>query len=408
MRKSGQIDMIRKFMAFVLILFLLTGRAAAEPVIEAESAVLINGRTGEVLWEKNPHKPMFPASTTKILTAVLLLENADPDELVVSSLAASAVRGASLYLLPGQEIRVDDLLYGLMLQSANDGAVAAAEHVAGSVQSFAAMMNSKAKQAGALNSHFTNPHGLPDEAHLTTAYDLAMITRYAMMNPYFRDIAAARRHSLPWPGDRDRIVVNRIPLMQEYDGMLGVKSGYTVEARHTFVGAAKRDGLELIAVVLRSGGKSVWSDTKALLDYGFTRFAAVRPLAGGDRFGPVDVRFGMPVSLQAVTDFEFTHTGPPPVISLQLVLASVPTAPVKRGDVLGEVQILADGRTIGQVAVVAADDVRRSLLASGWFWLFSGLFILTGLQVRKLHRRRRRKKRATEKRETNLAYRKFR
>jgi serine-type D-Ala-D-Ala carboxypeptidase (penicillin-binding protein 5/6) len=397
--------MFRKWIWIFLILILLPSAAWAEPVVEAAAAILINSRTAEVLWEKNAHAPMYPASITKVLTAVLLLENTLPDEVAVTSRTAAATRGSSLYLLPGQAITMDDLLYGLMLQSANDGAVVAAEHIAGSVDSFSAMMNIKAAQVGARHSNFTNPHGLPDEKHTTTAYDMAMITRYAMANPRFREVAFTRRYSMSWPGEADRILVNRIPLMKSYEGMLGVKSGYTAASRHTFAGAAERDGFELIVVVLGAGGNRLWQDTTALLDYGFSRYAPVRPVEEGDSFGPVTVRFGKPVMLQAVSGFEFTQREKMPEITYELELADDRVAPVRKGELLGEVVILADGRPMGRIPLAAAQDVERALLASGRFWLLSGMLTVTGLRFRKL--RRRRKKRRLQKRDSALYHRTF-
>lgn len=178
--------MAKNMIFLVLFLFLAVCSGpvqAAGPEIEAESAVLINARTGEVLWEKDAYRIMHPASTTKILTAVLLLEYAQADEVVRTSISAAKTPGSSLYLSEGQQLTVNDILHGIMLHSANDASVVAAEHLAGSVDVFAVMMNQKAKQAGALQSNFTNPHGLTDSRHLTTAHDLAMIARYAMQNP---------------------------------------------------------------------------------------------------------------------------------------------------------------------------------------------------------------------------------
>ena len=154
----------------------------------------------------------------------------------------------------------------------------AAEHVAGSVEAFAGMMNQKAAQAGAINSQFANPHGLTDKNHLTTAYDLAMIARYAMTNPAFRQIAGTVRHTMVWPDGEKRTIWNKNAMLSSYDGMLGIKAGYTLEARRTFVGAAERDGLELIAVVLQTGTNELWDETQAVLDYGFRNFTSIRPL----------------------------------------------------------------------------------------------------------------------------------
>ncbi|MBS3886231.1 MAG: D-alanyl-D-alanine carboxypeptidase [Firmicutes bacterium] len=378
----------RIFAAVLLCVFLFSASVHANPEIQAPAAILINSRTGEVLWEKNAHEIKYPASTTKILTTLLLLENAVEDEIALTSRLATTAEGASLSLAEGQEIRVEDLLYGLMHQSANDGSVVAAEHVGGSVETFAAIMNLRAKQMGARNSYFTNPHGLPDEEHVTTAYDLAMIARSAMMNPRFREIAAAKRHSIPWPDGIPRIIVNRIPLMRSYEGMLGIKSGYTVAAQQTFVGAAERDGLELIAVVLQANGAQLWADTVALLDYGFENFTAIFPVIAGEVLATVPVRFGETVSLQAANSFEITRPQETVDVALELKVEDGRPAPIQKGDILGEAVILVAGEQVGSVPLIAANDVTRAAPTTGRFWLLLLLAVLGGLRIRKLYRRR--------------------
>ncbi|MBS3901639.1 MAG: D-alanyl-D-alanine carboxypeptidase [Dethiobacter sp.] len=380
------------FAAVLLCVFLFSSSVYANPEIQAPAAILINGRTGEVLWERNAHELKYPASTTKILTSLLLLENAAEDEIAVTSRLATAAQGASLSLAEGQQIRVEDLLYGLMHQSANDGSVVAAEHVGGSVETFAAIMNLRAKQMGAKNTHFTNPHGLPDEEHLTTAYDLAMIARSAMTNLRFREIAATRHHNIPWPDGIPRTIINRIPLMRSYEGMLGIKSGYTVAAQQTFVGAAKRDGLELIVVVLQANGAQLWTDTVALLDYGFETFTAIRPVAAGDVLTTAPVRFGETVSLQAANSFEITLPQERADVALELKVDGGRPAPIQKGDILGEAVILVAGEQVGSVPLIAANDVTRATLATSRFWLLILLAVLGGLRVRKLYRRRKGRK----------------
>ncbi|MFW0860662.1 MAG: D-alanyl-D-alanine carboxypeptidase family protein [Dethiobacter sp.] len=376
------------FAAALLCVFFFSSFVHANPEIQAPAAILINGRTGEVLWEKNAHALKYPASTTKILTTLLLLENAAEDELAVTSRLATVAQGASLSLADGQQIRVEDLLHGLMHQSANDGSVVAAEHVGGNVETFAAVMNLRAKQMGARNSHFTNPHGLPDEEHVTTAYDLAMIARSAMINPRFREIAATRRHSIPWPDGSPRMIVNRIPLMRSYEGMFGIKSGYTVAAQQTFVGAAGRDGLELIVVVLQANGDQLWADTVALLDYGFENFAAIRPVTAGDVLASAPIRFGETVSLQAANGFEITRRLDKVDVALELKVDTGRPAPIQKGDILGEAVILVAGEQVGSVPLIAANDVTRATLATGRFWFLFLLAVLGGLRIRKLYRRR--------------------
>lgn len=380
------------FAAALLCIFFFSSSVHANPEIQAPAAILINGRTGEVLWEKNAHNAKYPASTTKILTALLLLENAAEDEIAVTSRLATTAQGASLSLAEGQEIRVEDLLYGLMHQSANDGSVVAAEHVGGSVEIFAAIMNLRAKQMGAKNSHFTNPHGLPAEEHVTTAYDLAMIARSAMTNPRFREIAAAKRHSIPWPDGNPRIIVNRIPLMRSYEGMLGIKSGFTVAAQQTFVGAAERHGLELIVVVLQANGAQLWADTVTLLDYGFANFTAIRPVTAGDVLVTAPVRFGETVSLQAAVTFEITRPQEAVDVALELKVDDGRPAPIQKGDILGEAVIFVAGEQVGIVPLIAANDVMRATLATGRFWVLFLLAALGGLRIRKLYRRRKGRK----------------
>ena len=376
----------------VIFLLLFTAKAWAEPEVQSTAAILINSRTGEVLWEKSAHQQMYPASITKILTTTLLLENAEPSEVAVPSILAEKTRGSSLYLRRGQKITVENLLYALMLQSANDGSVVAAEHVAGTVEAFATMMNMKAQEVGALNSNFTNPHGLPDDNHLTTAYDMAMIARYAMRDERFRALATTSRHTIAWPDSETQYLRNRIPLFSTYDGMLGVKTGYTASAGRTFVGAAERDGLELITVVLQaSSGDQIWEDTIALLDYGFTNFTSVQPVKQGDILETAAVRYGDAVNLLAADSFELTRPIGVADVSVEIMVEPV-TAPVSKGTPLGEAVILAAGEPVGTVPLLAADHAQRAALTTVRFWVLSSLGAILILRLRKSVRRYQRKK----------------
>lgn len=396
----------KKLFASLLLFFLFPPCAVwSNPDIDAAAGILINARTGEVLWEKEAHSSMHPASTTKILTTILLLEDTSADEVALTSRRAAGTPGSSLYLSENQQVAVSDLLYGMMLHSANDAAVVAAEHVAGSVEIFASMMNLKARQAGALHSHFTNPHGLTEMEHQSTAYDLAMIASYAMKNPSFREISATRQHNMPWP-DGVRSVQNKNPLLHRYQGMVGIKAGYTVEARRTFVGAAERDGLELIVVVLNAGAQSIWDDAQNLLDYGFANFVHVK-VEKGEVVGARPVRYGEPVVLQTAEDYELT--APAGLLDVKLEVDSLDKlkAPVIQGDAVGEAVVVVNGNPVGKVKLVAADSVNRTVVATGRFWFLSGMFGLSGLRVRKLIRKRRRKKRISKKRNCGSLNRKF-
>lgn len=394
----------------ILLTFLgMAGSAGATLEISATSAILINGRTGEVLWSKDEHRLLHPASTTKILTTILLLESAKPEEMVQTTRRAAATAGSSLYLEEGQLISVADLLHAIMLHSANDAATVAAEHVAGSVEAFAGMMNEKAAQVGAINSQFANPHGLTEKIHLTTAYDLAMIARYAMTNPEFRQLACTLRHTMVWSDGEKRTIWNKNAMLSSYDGMLGIKAGYTVAARRTFVGAAARDGLELIAVVLQTGTNELWDETKTVLDYGFRNFTSIRPVIKDQILGTAPVRFGEHILVKAAADYEFTRRTVAEDVTVELQLIRGIKAPVAAGDVLGEARVLENGELIGSVPVLAAAGASRAMLATPMFWLLASVAVVTGLRARKLVRRkRRRKKIIRRKKDSGYIARKFR
>ncbi|MBT9168693.1 MAG: D-alanyl-D-alanine carboxypeptidase DacA [Syntrophomonadaceae bacterium] len=188
------------------------------------------------------------------------------------------------------------------------------------------------------------------------------------------------------------MIVNRIPLMRSYEGMLGIKSGFTVAAQQTFVGAAKRDGLELIVVVLQANGAQLWADTVALLDYSFENFAAIRPVTAGDVLATAPIRFGETVSLQAADGFEITRPPDKVDVALELKVDAGRPAPIQKGDILGEAVILVAGEQVGSVPLIAANDVTRATLATGRFWFLFLLAVLGGLRVRKLYRRRKGRK----------------
>ena len=242
--------------------------AAAEPQLSAETAVLIDAVSGRVLYDKRKDAHMYPASTTKIMTALLVLETTDPDESVEVSQNAASQEGSSIYLKAGEKIGIKELLYGMMLRSGNDAAVAAAEAAGGSTEQFAAMMNERAASLGLENTHFVNPSGLQDENHYSSAYDLAMIAREALKNDVFREIAGTRTYQAEREGvDSYKYFYNKNKTVFQYEGATGVKIGYTEAAGRCLVASAKRNGTELIAVVLND--HDWFEDAYRLLDYGF-------------------------------------------------------------------------------------------------------------------------------------------
>lgn len=259
-------------LVLLLAAFSLPAAAAPPPPqVEAEAAVLLVAKTRTVLFGKKETMYMYPASTTKIMTALVALEAGSPGDRVAVSRLAAACEGTSLELRCGDIIALQDLLYGMLLVSGNDAATAIAEHIAGSVPEFAALMNAKADQVGAKNTHFSNPHGLPDPInHYTTAYDLALITAHGLQNPEFARLVCTPEHTVRFISrGKSRTVTlrNTNLLLKSYRGANGVKTGFTNDAGECLVASARRDGVQLIAVILNSEDR--WRDAEKLLDYGF-------------------------------------------------------------------------------------------------------------------------------------------
>ena len=246
--------------------------AAPPPAVGAEAAVVMVAGTKQVLYEKNAQAIMYPASTTKITTLITALEKGDLSSVVTVSPSAAAVEGSCLDLRAGDRIVLPNALYGMMLVSGNDAAEAIAAHIAGSVPAFVDMMNRKAEAIGATRTHYTNPHGLPDQVnHFTTAYDLALITDYALKNRLFAQIVSTREYKVDFLNRSSTYVTNTNTLLKTYPGATGVKTGYTNDAGECLVAAARRGGVQLIAVVLNS--ETRWDDAAHLLDYGFQQLA---------------------------------------------------------------------------------------------------------------------------------------
>jgi D-alanyl-D-alanine carboxypeptidase (penicillin-binding protein 5/6) len=241
----------------------------ADAAIAARAGVLMETRTGKILWQRNPDLSLAPASTTKILTASLVLERSKIVDQVKVPVDAVKATGGSARLRTGEGLSVEELLYGMMLGSANDATIALAIHAGGSVTRFVNLMNDRARDLNAPRSSFRNPTGLPQQGHLTTARDLGVITQAALTNPDFRRIVAARKYSwrgANWQGE----LKNSNLLLESYPGAFGVKTGQTREAGFCLVAAAGRGDRSLIAVILKSTEKSGWLDAKTLLDYGFS------------------------------------------------------------------------------------------------------------------------------------------
>ena len=242
----------------------------ALPQVTATAAIVMEVTTGKIIYQRNAWQKMFPASTTKIMTLVLALEHGGLNEIVTVSPTAFGVEGSSLYLEQNDKMPLGELLEGMILLSGNDAATAVAEHCAGNVTNFASQMNQRARQLGAKNTNFTNPHGLPDENHYTTAYDLAVITSHGFKLKKFAEIVSLQEKSYQWLHGDDKRLESENQMLKIYRGANGVKTGYTQVAGRCLVSSAKRGDVQLVAVVLDS--LLMWHDSVALLDYGFANF----------------------------------------------------------------------------------------------------------------------------------------
>ena len=262
---------------------------AGELYTSAEGMALLEVSTGRVLYQKNMHKKRAPASTTKILTAITVIENTEElDKVKKIPDAAVGVEGSSIYLECGEELSTRDLLYGLMLQSGNDCAESLAILTSGSKDQFATLMNTTAKRIGAKNSNFVTPHGLDAPDHYTTAYDLALISAYALKNPIFSEIAATKKHSAPWKGrDYNRVIINKNKLLNSFEGCDGVKTGYTKKSGRCLVSSATRDGMRVVCAVLNCG--PMFEDCARLMDASFYEFKMTEILKKGENLARLTV-----------------------------------------------------------------------------------------------------------------------
>ncbi len=277
--------------ALFLVLLLSATAFAAAPALISESAVLIDAKTGQVLYDKEMHKKQYPASITKIATVIVGLEHAELSDRIVMSEEAvfSVARDTShIALTTDEEITFENAAYAALLMSANDACNGIAEHVSGDIASFVTLMNESVASYGAKNTHFSNANGLKDENHYTTAYDMAMICRHAIENQTFRKIFGTHTYEMP-PNNKQperRYFANQHSMIADpefkYEGIIGGKAGWTTVAQYTLVTAAERDGRELIAVVMKSPrNDDKYTDTKARLGYGFSEFVEISPDSGG-------------------------------------------------------------------------------------------------------------------------------
>ena len=330
------------------------------PNMTATSAVVIEAKTGHIIYQRDAHRKMFPASTTKMMTLITALEYGNLDEIVTVSNNASGAEGSTLWLEVGEKIPLGDLLSGMMMISGNDAAIAIAEHVDGSVPKFAAHMTKRAKELGAKDTNFTNANGLPDENHYTTAYDLAILAAYGYSLDHFEEIVSTKEKIFPWVHDPAHLLRNENQMLWLYQGGNGVKTGYTDAAGRCLISASNRNGVQLIAVVLDS--VYMWNDSIALLDYGFSKVENSTLIRSNETVDNVPIISGRKHTMPVKTTDEIVM----PVFKddneaykINYDIPSFLRAPIKKGDTVGKVRVLCDGQEVAETNVVATSDVEQ-------------------------------------------------
>ena len=353
-----------------LTLFVSSASKKEAGVISARSATLYEPETNRFLYEKDADIRLPMASTTKIMTALVAIENASIEETVSVAPEAIGVEGSSAYLREGDVLTMEELLYALLLQSANDAAVAIAYHVGGSVEEFADMMNERAVSLGLVNTHFTNPHGLDDKEHYTTARDLAIIAAEALKNDTFKQISSTYKKRFQ-SEERERNYVNHNKLLNKYSGCIGVKTGFTKKSGRCLVGAAEKNGLSFITVTLNA--PCDWSDHEKLFDLGFDTLERIT-LARAEEYCYILPVLGAEKETLTVKNSEelsFITESREHNIVPHIRLSKFAVAPICEGDILGEVIFTSDGEVVGSVKLTAEEFIERKSKIGFWKGLFS-------------------------------------
>ena len=365
---------------FFAVLFSLNVNALSD--VSAKSAILINGTTGEVIFSKNVNEQLPMASTTKIMTALLLAEKNTPQKQVTVTKRMVSVEGSSMGLLPNDKVTYNDLLYGMLLASGNDAANSVAYLLGGSIEGFAKLMNSKAKEIGLLHTNFVTPSGLDDDNHYTTARDMAILARFAMQNDAFRTAASSKTAVLNYgnPPYR-RQITNHNKLLNLYDGAIGVKTGFTKKSGRCLVSAAKRNEAYLIAVTLNAPND--WQDHAAMFDYGFEKLNLITlnnqddflkiPVLSGD-FNEVFVK--LPKTTVAVSNENQED------FCVQTIAPDFLFAPINKGEKIGKMIVKYKGEIISQKDLFCEKDISVLKTSKNFFQRFFEIYTLFLKQIR--------------------------
>jgi len=361
-----------KRLAWILIGVLAFNLAVVTPVqadqveVEAEAYILMDADSGKVLLAKNEHKRLPPASMTKLMTMILAAQDLEEGKVtvkdkVVASEEAWKMGGSQIYLEPAEEMTFEDMMIAIAVGSANDACVAVAEHLEGTHQNFVDRMNRQAKMLGLKNTHFVNSYGLPAENHYSSAYDLAVMARYALQYPKILEYTSIKEYNLR-QGEFKLFNTNK--LLWWYEGTDGFKTGWTSEAKYCLTATAKRDGLRLIGVVMASPNQNGnHRDMMKLFNYGFAKYAFKSFFSQGSVCGVVQVGKGIKERVEVIAEEDvgsIVEKGQEKKITMEKRLPAYVDAPVVQGQKLGEIRVYNDGDLVKEVNLVAAEDIPRS------------------------------------------------
>lgn len=353
--------MLKKSILILIILFILIPNFSygKDFNLSGQNYILIEEKSGRVLVEKGANVKMPMASTTKIMTAILALEYGNLEDEVEINGSKVNVEGSSIFLKDGEIIKLEDLIYGLMLRSGNDSAIAIANHISGSEEEFVKLMNKKAKEIGALNTNFTNPHGLHNDNHYTTAYDLALITRYAFKNKKFEEISSSKDYRT-YSNREYNYFVNKNKTLWEYEGGDGVKIGYTMRANRCLVASASRNNMRLIAVTLRD--YNWFNDTYTLMDYGFENYSLYPIYLKDQLITQINVLNGKKEKMPLVSEGDLMYPlkdEEKDKIKISINVDENIEAPVFKGTELGTIEVYFDGKLIKKDKLIAKYDILK-------------------------------------------------
>lgn len=353
---------MKRLFAGVAAALLAAALALPCKAISAQNAILMDAQTGRILYEKNVDKQSLIASTTKIMTALVVCEQSNVLDRVRIPQEAVGIEGSSMYLKAGEILTVQDLLYGLMLHSGNDAAVALAIYCGGTVEGFAELMNDKAHRLGMHNTHFVNPNGLDSPGHYSTARDMAILAAYAMENPIFAKTVSTKTVTVG-----DRILRNHNKLLWLLDGADGIKTGFTKAAGRILVSSCTRQGRRLIAVTMND--RNDWADHQQMMETGFANYTVRQIVASGDCLGTIPVISGdqSNVELLATADFSYalSKDEQPQIVLSQ---SRFVYAPVVQGKEAGFAYVCLNGKTVGKIPLVFGQTVEVEMIEEPSLW----------------------------------------